>query len=117
MQLDDLVHALVSYDAIGARQWVADAARAATVWEHIPEPRGLDATAMAVAAGVVELLAGRSGQRPPSWTAGVPAAPQPLFLVRAASTMPRLRRICEESAPEPLRKRKILAPPEFLMVA
>jgi hypothetical protein len=117
VDLRDLVRALLAHDALGARQWVADAERARLSWATMPEPRELDARAMAVAAGVAELLAGRSGQLPPAWTASVPAAAEPVWLVRAALTLPRLRRMCELEGPEPLRRRRVLAPPEFLTVA
>jgi hypothetical protein len=40
-----------------------------------------------------------------------------VFLVRAAESMPRLRRLCEEQSPEPLRRRRLLAPPDFLTAA
>jgi hypothetical protein len=117
MDLEDLVRALLRWDALAARQWLADAQRSGRVWSDVPRPVGLDATELATAAGVVELLAERAGQPPPGWTAGVPPAPQKLFLVRAASTMPRLRSLCEREGPEPLRRRGLLAPPEFLRIA
>jgi hypothetical protein len=117
MNLEDLVRALLRYDSLAARQWLADAQRSGIVWAEVPSPEGLDATELATAAGVVELLAERAGQPPPAWAAGVPPAPQKLFLVRAASTMPRLRSLCEREGPEPLRRRGLLAPPEFLRLA
>lgn len=117
MDLLDLVNALLSYDTLTARQWIADAERSDLAWSAMPAPRGLDATASALAAGVTELLASRSGQTPPAWTARVPAAPERIFLVRAAATMPRLRELCERSGPEPLRRRGFLAPPDFLTAA
>lgn len=117
MRLDDLVRALVGYDTLAARQWVTDAGRAKLDWTSVPQPFGLDPIALAIAAGVAELLASRAGQAPPAWTNGVPAAPEPFFLVRAAAWMPRLRRVCEVEGPEPLRKRGLLAPPEFLTAA
>lgn len=117
MDLRDLVRALLRFDALAARQWLADALRSGVVWTNVPAPVGLDATELATAAGVVELLAGRAAQAPPPWAADVPPAPRQLFLVRAASTMPRLRSLCEREGPEPLRRRGLLAPPEFLSVA
>lgn len=117
MDILDLVKALLSYDALTARQWVADAQRSGFTWTEVPPPSGLDPTASAVAAGVTELLASRAGQAPPAWTARVPAAPKRLFLVRSAETMPRLRDLCEREGPEPLRRRGLLAPPEFLTFA
>lgn len=117
MDLLDLVKALLSYDTLAARQWVADAERSGFSWSSVPAPKGLDPTASALAAGVTELLAARAGQKPPHWTASVPAAPERLFLVRSATLMPRLRKTCELESPEPLRRRGLLAPPDFLTIA
>jgi hypothetical protein len=117
VRLEDLVDALLRYDPVTARQWVADAARQRLEWRCIPEPSGLDSTGMAVAAGIAELLASRAGQLAPDWTAAVPPAREPFLLVRAAAHMPRLRRVCEIEGPEPLHKRHLLAPPDFLTAA
>ena len=117
MALRDLVEALLARDALRARQWAADAAREAVIWTEIPHPIGWSALELAVAAGVVELFASRSHQAPPSWTATVGCAPDPVYLVRAAETMPRLRLSCETEGPEPLRVRRIYAPPEFMTAA
>lgn len=114
MELRDLVDALLRGDTLEARQWVCDAARTDFSWSELPSPEGLSPVGRAIAAGVVELMASRAGQAPPEWTSVVPASPTRFFLVRAAETMPRLRRLCEEEGPAPLRKRGILAPPEFL---
>ena len=117
MNLPDLVRALLSFDALAARQWVADSQREGFMWAAVPAPTDLDAVGLGVAAGIAELLAGRAGQVPPAWTSAVEGAPGPVCLVKAARTMPRLRKLCEEEGPEPLRRRGILAPPEFLRVA
>jgi hypothetical protein len=117
MDLRDLVSALLCFDALSARQWLADAQRSGLVWTDVPAPVGLDATELAAAAGIAELLAERAGQAPPPWARGVPPAPAKLFLVRAAASMPRLRSLCEQEGPEPLRRRGLLAPPEFLKIA
>jgi hypothetical protein len=117
MRLEDLVRALVSYDAITARQWVADASRAHLQWRDVPLPAGLDRIGLAVAAGVAETLAERAGQSAPEWAHDVPELAEPFLLVRAAATMPRLRHLCETEGPEPLRRRRLLAPPEFLTAA
>lgn len=114
MELRDLVEALLRGDALSARQWVADAARCRLSWSDLPSPMDLSPVGSAVAASVVELMASRAGQPAPRWARAAPASPTTVFLVRAAETMPRLRRLCEEEGPEPLRKRRILAPPEFL---
>jgi hypothetical protein len=117
MELRDLIEALMDFDALSARQWVADAKRAGLTWSEVKCPVGLSPEELAVAAGVVELLAERAGQKAPEWTAGITSSPRRVFLVRSAETMPGLRRLCEQQAPEPLRKRRVLAPPEFLTMA
>ncbi|MFY9821421.1 MAG: hypothetical protein WAM82_08565 [Thermoanaerobaculia bacterium] len=117
MDLRDLVKALLAFDALAARQWIADAARSGYDWSRAPQPADLDSTASALAAGVTELMAARSGQPAPAWTASVSAAPERIFLVRSAAAMPRLRALCEREGPEPLRRRGFFAPPEFLTAA
>jgi hypothetical protein len=71
MDLHDLVNAIVAGDLLSARQCVADAERENLRWEHLEAPHGLDDLRLAIAAGVVELLASRRGVSPPSWTATV----------------------------------------------
>jgi hypothetical protein len=117
VDLRDLVDALVSRDALRARQWIADAARAGFDWSRVAEPHGLEPLGRAVAAAVVEMMAARHGSQPAAWTSAVPPAPTRVFLVRAAESLPRLRRLCEEEGPEPLRRRGLLAPPDFLTAA
>lgn len=117
MDLRDLVRAILAYDSIGARQWIADAERAHLDWSSVRFPEGLDPTEEALAAGVAELLARRAGATCPSWTSRVKSAPAPVYLLRSALTMPRLRKACEEDGPEPLRRRLLFAPPEFLTIA
>ena len=117
MELPELVHALLAYDTLAARQWVADSVRCQFAWNSVPRPAGLDVSELAVAAAMAELLAERAGQTPPAWVTKVGAAASPIWLVQAARTMPRLRRLCELDGPEPLRRRGILVPPEFLTFA
>ncbi len=117
MSLNELVHAVLNYDALAARQWVADAQRAGFRWGEISAPTELNQTEMALAAGLVELFAERAGIPAPPWTQTVKAAPQPRWLVRGADTLPRLRIMCEHEGPAPLRRRGLFAPPEFLTVA
>jgi hypothetical protein len=117
VELTDLVRAVLAHDALAARQWVADAARVGLHWPEVAMPQGLDATELALAAGLAEMMAERAGKSPPGWAAGVDRAPEVIFLVQAAESMPRLRLLCQEEGPLPLRRRGLLAPPEFLTVA
>lgn len=114
MDLVELVRALRTHETLAARQWVKDALRTGFQLHAVSKPSGADAVDLAISAGVVELLASRWEQSAPAWTKDVPALPAPFFLVQAAATLPRLRKACEEEGPEPLRRRGLLAPPDFL---
>jgi hypothetical protein len=83
----------------------------------IARPTGDNAQLLGTAAALLELLAQRSGQTAPAWTHEIGAVPEPMFLVEAATQMKRLRALCEAEAPEPLRKRGLFAPPDFLTFA
>lgn len=117
MDVRDLVRALLAFDALSAREWVAEASRRRLRWREMACPADLAADELALAAGVVELLAERAKEQPPAWTSTVGASRRPVYLVRAAELMPRLKASCETEGPEPLRRRGFFAPPEFLTVA
>ena len=117
MELRDLVKAVLANDVLGARQWVADALRARVSWSRIERPEGLGLEELSLAAGLAEMMAQRAGVAPPSWTAQVGGVPREVLLVQAARTMRRLRQLCLEEGPMPLRSRGFLAPPGFLEVA
>jgi hypothetical protein len=70
-----------------------------------------------ISAALVELLAERQGQNPPAWTQEIGALSEPFFMLEAASSMKRLRMLCETQSPEPMRKRRLYAPPHFLEFA
>lgn len=114
--LTALVSHLLNFERSAAMRWVADAERSDLNWHTVPAPTNLDATAYAVAAGIAELLAARSDQSAPPWTAEVGPAPEPLLLVEAAGSSRRLRILCEREGPGPLRRRQIFAPPNFLVM-
>ena len=72
---------------------------------------------MGTEAAINELLAFQHRQLPPAWTQEIGALPEPFFLVEAAESMKRLRILCETQSPEPMRKRRLYAPPHFLQFA
>ena len=117
MDIRDLVKAIVAGDLMAARQWVSDAKREQLKWRAVPCPAELPEPEMTVAAGVVELLASRAGQIPPPWTAGVGAAGEPVLLDPGLEEMPRSFARAKALGPEPLRRRNLLALPDFLDVA
>jgi hypothetical protein len=72
---------------------------------------------LALAAGLLELFAQRLNQPSPAWTQLVGALPEPLYLLKAAHTLRRLRELCESQSPEPLRRRNLYASPNYLEMA
>lgn len=117
MELRNLVEAVLRGDLLAARQWVADAHRERLSWENLPRPNDLAGREMTVAAGLAELLANRAGEKPPSWTESVGAEREPLVLDPGLTRMPRSFAHAKASGPEPLRKRNLVALPDFLAVA
>jgi hypothetical protein len=117
MDLADLVHALLSEDLLTARQWVADAQRIRLEWSLVQRPLGLDGRGLAVAAGMAELLATRAGMAPPPWTATVGAHGQVVVLDPGLDKMPRSFERAKATAPESLRRRNLIALPNFLEIA
>ena len=117
MDVLDLVHAILAGDLLTARQCVADAQRMNVQWEQVDQPQGLSDREMSVAAGVVELLASRSGSVPPPWTKTIGAVREPLVLDPGLDEMPRSFAHAKTAGPEPLRRRNLIALPDFLDVA
>ena len=72
---------------------------------------------MSVAAGMAELLAQRRGATPPPWTLTVGSSAELVILDPGLEKMPRSFAHAKRHAPEPLRRRNLLALPDFLAVA
>jgi len=116
MELRELVTFILSRDLLSARQWVADALRAGFRWESVQRPNGLNERELAVAAGVAELLAERAGSRAPPWTSTIGACRESVLLDPGLDAMPRTLARAKTAGPEPLRRRNLIATPEFLSV-
>lgn len=117
VRLEDIAQAAIAGEALRVRSLAQDWLREHPRLADVGPPEASDPAVQAVAAGIVELLALRRAEPPPAWAATVPALQQPLFLLRYAAHMPHLRRLCESEAPEPLRRRRIYAPPDYLSAA
>jgi hypothetical protein len=115
--LEQLAEAALQRDSLRLRGLVQDMTRSKTNWSNLPRPTTKDARLLAIAASLTELLATRQNQTPPAWTKEVGPLQEPFFLLRSAETMKRLRTLCETQAPEPMRKRRLYAPPNFLEFA
>jgi hypothetical protein len=117
MDVPELVRALLAGDLLAARQAVADARREHIQWQRLEQPRGLNEREMCVAAGIVELLAARAGDSPPPWTTTIGAVGEPLILDPGLEQMPRSFARAKAAGPEPLRRRNLVASPDFLEIA
>ena len=115
--LEQLAEAALAGEALSlrsaAQDWLSENPR---VTDCLP-PSSSDPDVLTVAAALAELFALRAGQPAPPWSAGVGPLSQPRFLLRAAATMTRLRRMCELESPAPLRRRNLFAPADFLVFA
>jgi hypothetical protein len=80
--------------------------------EHAPTSR--DPQICAVTAAIAELIAARTGQQAPTWANQIGKLPTPIYLVEAATKSPKMRARIEQESPEPLRKRNLFAPPDYL---
>jgi hypothetical protein len=114
IRLEQLAEAAINQDAFLLRSLTQDFVRERPTLKNVPLPDVADSRTMAAAASLVELLAARSHQEPPTWTGMIGASPEPIYFVKAAASMKHLRELCEEQSPEPLRKRGFYAPPNFL---
>ena len=112
--IKQVAQAALFADDLNLRLLAQEFLRNAPVLRNIPRPNTRDRRVLAVAAGLIELFALRAGQKPPAWTKSVGAAPEPIFLASDAIKMKRLRQLCLDESPEPLKKRQLYATPNFL---
>lgn len=115
--LEEIAQAALNYDSLRLRSLTQDFLRHTPQFASVPRPATEDARVLAVAASLLELLAARRGQTSPAWTKEIGSLPEPFFLLKAAGSMRRLRELCETQSPEPMRKRGLYAPPNFLEFA
>lgn len=114
VRIEQVAEAVLKGDGIIARSLVQDFFRECPHLVDIPKPQVDDVRLLAAAAALLELFASRLGQEAPAWTKDVGPLPEPIFLLKSATTMKRLRDLCKAESPEPLRKRGFYAPPNYL---
>jgi hypothetical protein len=115
--IEELAQAALRRDNLQLRSLAQDFLLDHPQFESISRPLSDDQRILGVAAGLLELLAQRSGRHAPAWTREIGSVPEPFYLLDEARRMKRLRRLCETESPEPLRKRGLYAPPGFLSFA
>jgi len=116
-RIEQLAEAILKKEGIIVRSLVQDFFSENPHLADIPKPSVDDAHLLAASASLLELFARRTGQEAPAWTKTIGPLPEPVFLLKAATTMKHLRELCERESPEPLRKRGFYAPPNFLEFA
>jgi hypothetical protein len=117
VRIEQLAAAALSGDSLQTRSLAQEFFREAPHLPDIPKPTLDDKQLLAATASLLELFAERTHQLAPAWTAEVGPLAEPVFLLKAATTMKRLRRLCETESPEPLKKRGFYAPPNYLEFA
>jgi hypothetical protein len=117
VQIEQLAEAILKKESITVRSLVQDFFSENPCLTDIPRPSVDEANLLAASASLLELFASRLGQEAPAWTKTIGPLPEPIFLLKAAATMKHLRELCERESPEPLRKRGIYAPPNYLEFA
>jgi hypothetical protein len=117
VRIEELAEAALAGDALCLRSLAQDWLRENPRIADADPPSSSDPLLRVIAAALVELFAERTRQAPPGWARTIGSAKSPMYLVKSARTMPRLRRLCETESPAPLRRRNLLAPPTFLEFA
>jgi len=115
--IEQIVNAALAQESLQLRSLIQQFSRTNPDFGELPIPATNDPTKFALAASIVELLAQQSDQEPPSWTANAPSLVEPIFLLKSVATMKRLRQLCIEESPAPLKKRGFYAPPNYLTSA
>lgn len=113
--LGEVARAAMNGEHLVVRQWAADCLRERLTWAALKRPTDLAGDELAIAAGLVEIVAQLAGQSAPPWVAPVPCASRPIYFV--PSEMRRSRETSEREGPEPLRRRQIFAMPNYLQLA
>lgn len=115
--IEQLAKAAFARDHLKLRSLIQDLTRSNTDFGKVARPMTSDMRLLIMSAALVELLASRNKQIPPTWTKEIGALTEPFFLLESADTMKRLRDLCEKESPEPMRKRLLYAPPHFMEFA
>lgn len=114
VRIDDIAEAALHGDALVLRSLTQDWLAVNSEVAECAPPATDDPELRTVAAALVELFAERRGQSPPAWTRLAGRMSAPTFLLQSAHTMRRLRDLCLSESPEPLRRRGLYAPSNYL---
>ena len=117
VQIEQIAQAALQRESLLLRSLVQEFLRHQPILAEISLPKTETQEVIAMSAALLELLALRTDQQPPTWTANIGPVAEPIYLLKAAAQMRRLKQLCFHESPEPLRKRKFYAPPDYLAFA
>lgn len=117
VRIEEIAQTALAGDSLQTRSLTQDFFHEKQNLGTLPKPQTEDVQVLALAAALAELFADRLNQPAPAWTKEVGAVNEPVFLVKSALTMKRLRELCLKESPLPLRARKFYAPPNYLEFA
>lgn len=112
--IEQVAKAALNGEGLQLRSLAQDFLREHADLSTCTKPNTNDARVLATAASLIEMFAARKHQLAPVWSSSVGALSEPIYLVKAALTMKRLRTLCETEAPPSLRRRRLFAPPNYL---
>jgi hypothetical protein len=115
--IEQIAVAILHDDSLLARALVQDFLYSQPALAEIDQPETTDPVLLALTAALLEMFAFRTFQPAPSWTQQIGPVEQPIYLLKAAAHMRRLRELSHDAAPEPLRRRRLYAPPDYLAFA
>ena len=115
--IEQIVQAALNQEALQLRSLAQEFLRSNPHFDQLPAFADQEPIRLALAAAIIELLAEQTQQSPPEWTSNAGSLSEPIFLLESAKTMKRLRQLCIEESPYPLRKRGFYAPPNYLHFA
>ena len=112
--IQEMAEALLNRNDLRLRQLVQSWLRSKPNATEARRPTTQDQNTLVVSAALVELLALRLNQKPPTWAETVGGLEQPFFVMKLAERPGFTRDLCLREAPEPLKRRNIFTPPNFL---
>lgn len=115
--IEQIAMAILQDDGLLARALVQEFLRREPALAEISQPETPNPEVLALTASLLELFALRTHQPAPAWTQYIGPVEQPIYLLKAAAHMRRLRDLCHDAGPEPLRRRRLYAPPDYLAFA
>ncbi len=113
----DLVQAILAERDLEARQLVMDLQDITQSFSNVAKPDTQNPEELVVAAALVELFAMRREELPPSWTQQISGLNKPRYLLGDPNRYPRFYARCVQESPEPLKRRNLIAPRDYLTFA